>query len=72
MKRIDAVATVDDAGMLSLHVPTDVAPGEHRVTVELPDEQEGSWEEFLDELIIPVESCARDTTFRRAEIYAIG
>ncbi len=68
MKRIDAVANVDDAGVLSLSVPADVAPGEHRVTVELPDEPEGSWEEFLDALVIPVESCARDTTFRRAEM----
>lgn len=58
MRRIELVATVTEDGMLAIPVPADIAPGAHRVIVQIDertltaDQHDGSdWLRFVQETV---------------------
>ena len=73
MSRIEAVATVTEDGKLTLHVPPEVglAPGQHRVVVEIDErgEQEGDLRNPVELPVLHVGAWPDGMSLRREDLY---
>ena len=70
MKTIETTALVTPEGTLTLQVPEDIPPGEHRIVVVI-DERPISMKKQppLKFSAYPVGLVAEDMTFRREDLY---
>jgi len=73
MRTIETTATVTPGGTLTMQIPPDIQPGEHRVVVvieERPVAPETKEERLpLKFAAYPVGLAAEDFTFRREDLY---
>jgi hypothetical protein len=72
MRTIETLATVAPDGTLTAHIPTDIAPGEHRIVIvveEPPEPRARTPKPPLDLRTSAWGSFPAGCTFRREDIY---
>jgi len=70
MRRIETKGTVDDDGQLSVQVPEDIAPGEHKIVVII--DEEPSPLQVMDPAdwpVLHIESWPENLSLRREDMY---
>ena len=73
MKTIETLAKVDPHGTLTLQVPPEIPPGEHRVVLVI-EENSGLSNTAIPKsplkfMTIELRGCPPESTFRREELY---
>jgi len=70
VRRIETKGTVDDDGQLSVQVPEDIAPGEHKIVV-LIDEQAPRQQpdDLSDQPVFHIGSWPEGLSLRREDMY---
>ena len=69
MRTIEATATVADDGTLTVRVPSDIPPGDHRVRLIIDDAPETSPARTLTFSKYSVGLTSPSITFRREDLY---
>jgi hypothetical protein len=70
MRTIETTATVSDDRVLTVKVPSDVPPGEHKVVVVIDEEAvEKRTRPLLDFPVISMGSWPDDLSLRREDMY---
>ena len=70
MRTIETTATVNEEGQLTVQVPREIPPGEHRVVVVIEERLADKREQLPDDFpVIHVGSWPADLSLRREDMY---
>ncbi len=69
MRTIETKAIVSEDGELTIKVPPDVKPGEHRVTLMIDDAEEKKPEDASELIVIDVDAWPENFSLRREDLY---
>ncbi len=71
MKAIETTATVTTEGKITVQLPPDIPPGEHKIVLVIDEQSVANWERLpLKFSAYPVGLVKENFTFRREELYS--
>ncbi len=73
MKAIETTATVTTEGKITVQLPPDIPPGEHKIVLVIDEQAAADWKRLpLKFSAYPVGLTDESFTFRREDLYGNG